>query len=61
MGILRDDLLIPIGGLCLAAAILIDRFIGPGVLMDFLVGVFTGLAIILNLVGLYRRGKNQSN
>jgi len=59
MAILRDDLLIPIGGLCLAAAILIDRFIGPGVLIDFLVGVFTGLAIILNLVGLYRN-RNQS-
>ncbi|MGD9395979.1 MAG: hypothetical protein PVJ05_06095 [Candidatus Thorarchaeota archaeon] len=59
MAILRDNLLIPIGGLCLAAAILMDRFIGPGALVDFLVGVFTGLAIILNLVGLYR-SRNQS-
>ncbi len=57
LAILRDDLLIPIGGLCLAAAILMDRFIGPGALVDFLVGVFTGLAIVLNLLGLYRSRK----
>lgn len=55
MGILRDDLLIPVGGICLAAAILMDRFIGPGASVDFLVGLLTGLAIVLNLVGLYRR------
>ena len=55
MGILRDDLLIPVGGICLAAAILIDRFVGPGALVDFLVGLFTGLSIVLNLLGLYRR------
>ena len=54
-------MLIPIGGICLAAAILLDRFIGPGTLVDFLVGLFTGLAIVLNLVGLYRRGRNSSN
>jgi len=61
MVILRDDLLIPVGGICLAAAILIDRFIGPGVPVDFLVGLLTGLAIMLNLVGLYRRRNSSSN
>ena len=54
-------MLIPIGGICLAAAILLDRFIGPGTLVDFLVGLFTGLAIVLNLVGLHRRGRNSSD
>jgi hypothetical protein len=54
LGILRDDMLIPVGGICLAIAILLDRFIGPGTLVDFLVGLFTGLAVVLNLVGLYR-------
>jgi hypothetical protein len=51
-------MLIPIGGLCLASALLIDRFIGPGNLVDFAVGILVGLSIILNLVGLHRRGKN---
>jgi hypothetical protein len=55
LAILKDDLLIPVGGICLAAAILIDRFVGPGALVDFLVGLFTGLSIVLNLLGLYRR------
>ena len=61
MAILRDDLLIPVGGICLAAALLIDRFIGSGSLVDFLVGILIGLSIILNLLGLYRRGKNSSD
>jgi len=57
LAILKDDLLIPIGGICLAAAILMDRFVGPGASVDFLVGLFTGLSIVLNLLGLYRRGR----
>jgi len=61
MGILRDDLLIPVGGICLAAALLIDRFIGPGISVDFLVGILTGLSIALNLVGLYRRRNTTSD
>ena len=54
-------MLIPVGGICLAAALLVDRFVGSGNLVDFLVGLLIGLSIILNLVGLYRRGKNSSN
>jgi len=61
LAILRDDMLIPVGGICLAAALLVDRFVGSGNLVDFLVGVLIGLSIMLNLVGLYRRGKNSSN
>lgn len=55
MAILKDDLLIPVGGICLAAAILMDRFVGSGTSVDFLVGLLTGLSIVLNLLGLYRR------
>ena len=55
MAILTDDLLIPVGGICLAAAILMDRFVGSGASVDFLVGLLTGLSIALNLLGLYRR------
>lgn len=55
MAILTDDLLIPVGGICLAAAILMDRFVGSGASVDFLVGLLTGLSIVLNLLGLYRR------
>ena len=55
MGILRDDLLIPVGGICLAAALLIDRFVGPGAIVDFVVGLLIGSSIVLNLIGLYRR------
>jgi hypothetical protein len=55
LAILTDDLLIPVGGICLAAAILMDRFVGSGASVDFLVGLLTGLSIVLNLLGLYRR------
>ncbi|NHI90413.1 MAG: hypothetical protein EAX87_12905 [Candidatus Thorarchaeota archaeon] len=54
MVIRKNGALIPFGGLCLSAALLIDRFAGTGTLVDFLVGLLTGLAIVLNLVGLYR-------
>jgi hypothetical protein len=58
MAILKDEWLIPIGCICLAISILLDRFVvGDGVL-DFVIGILTGLAIVLNLVGLYRsRGR----
>jgi hypothetical protein len=55
LAIMTDDLLIPVGGICLAAAILMDRFVGSGASVDFLVGLLTGLSIVLNLLGLYRR------
>ena len=61
MGILRDDLLIPVGGICLAAALLIDRFVGPGSIVDFVFGLLIGLSIVLNLIGLYRRKNSASD
>nr|KXH75344.1 MAG: hypothetical protein AM325_16195 [Candidatus Thorarchaeota archaeon SMTZ1-45] len=61
MVVRRNGLLIPLGAICLAAALLIDRFIGSGFLVDFSVGVLTGMSIILNLVGLYRSANIKSD
>ena len=56
---LRDEWLIPIGGICLAAAILTDRFVPlEAAILDFIIGVLTGLSMVLNLVGLYRMRKS---
>ena len=58
MVLLKNEWLIPVGCICLAISILLDRFVvGDGVL-DFIIGILTGLSIVLNLVGLYRsRGR----
>ena len=54
MALIKDEWLLPFGGLCLAVAIGLDRFlVGDGIL-DFAVGVFIGLSMVLNLAGLYR-------
>lgn len=59
MALLRDEWLIPIGGICLAAAILTDRFVPlEAAILDFIIGVLTGLSMVLNLVGLYRMRKS---
>ncbi|MFW9956942.1 MAG: hypothetical protein ACFFCT_02635 [Candidatus Odinarchaeota archaeon] len=55
MALIKDDWLIPIGGICLAIAILSDRFLMVDIpVLDFIIGVFTGMSVVLNLVGLYR-------
>ncbi len=54
MAKVKDEWLIPIGGICLAAAILFDRFIIGVGLVDFAIGILTGLSIVLNLVGLHK-------
>ena len=55
MVLLKDEWLIPIGSICLAIAILVDRFlILENSAIDFIIGVLTGVALILNLVGLAR-------
>ncbi len=55
MALIKDNWLIPIGGICLAIAILSDRFLMVDVpVLDFIIGVFTGMSVVLNLVGLYR-------
>ncbi|UCE09034.1 MAG: hypothetical protein JSW61_08555 [Candidatus Thorarchaeota archaeon] len=54
MAILKDEWLIPVGGICLAIALLVDRFVpGDGVL-DLVLGILIGLAIALNLAGLHK-------
>ncbi|MBN2228501.1 MAG: hypothetical protein JW779_02835 [Candidatus Thorarchaeota archaeon] len=56
--LLKDEWLIPIGGICLAIAILADRFLVADVqILDFIIGVLTGMALVLNLLGLYRMGR----
>ncbi|MFX1264168.1 MAG: hypothetical protein ACFFCK_02510 [Promethearchaeota archaeon] len=56
--LLRDEWLIPIGGICLAIALVIDRFLPEYDILSFLMGILIGLSITLNLVGLYRsRGR----
>ena len=56
--ILKDEWLIPIGGICLALALVIDRFLPVNDVLSFVMGILIGLSVTLNLVGLYRsRGK----
>lgn len=57
MVLVKDKYLIPIGVLCLAFAILVDRFLPQDSVTSFLVGVLTGISIVTNLVGLYREGR----
>jgi hypothetical protein len=58
MAIMKDEWLIPIGVICLALALLADRFLMVEIpLLDFIIGILTGISIVLNLVGLYRTGR----
>jgi len=60
MALMKDEWLIPVGVLCLAAAILSDRFLTiGGAVLDFVVGILVGVSIVLNLVGLYRMRKSK--
>jgi uncharacterized membrane protein YjjP (DUF1212 family) len=61
MALMKNEWLIPVGVLCLAAAILSDRFllmIG-GTVLDFVVGILAGVSIVLNFAGLYRMRKSK--
>jgi hypothetical protein len=56
--ILKDQWLIPIGGICLAVALVIGQFLPENDVLSFLMGILIGLSITLNLAGLYKsRGK----
>ena len=58
MVVLKNEWLIPVGCICLAISILLDRFVVGDGILDFIIGILTGLSIVLNLVGLYRsRGR----
>ncbi|MHA2071388.1 MAG: hypothetical protein ACW985_06340 [Candidatus Thorarchaeota archaeon] len=52
--ILKNEWLIPLGGICLAVALVIDHFLPENDILSFLMGILIGLSITLNLVGLYR-------
>ena len=55
MALIKGEWLLPLGGICLAIAILADRFLLIDIpSLDFVVGMFTGLALVLNLVGLVK-------
>ncbi len=54
MALLKDKYLIPIGVLCVAFALLIDRFLPVDSVTSFIVGILIGLSITLNVVGLYK-------
>ncbi|MHA2066599.1 MAG: hypothetical protein ACXABY_19680 [Candidatus Thorarchaeota archaeon] len=51
---MKDEWLIPLGGICLAVALTIDHFLPENESLSFLMGVLIGLSITLNLAGLYR-------
>jgi hypothetical protein len=52
--ILKNEWLIPLGGICLAVALVIDHFLPENDILSFVMGILIGLSITLNLVGLYR-------
>ncbi|MFW9847286.1 MAG: hypothetical protein ACFFD6_11085 [Candidatus Thorarchaeota archaeon] len=52
--IMKNEWLIPLGCICLAIALLIDRFLPENEFLSFLIGILIGLSITLNLIGLYR-------
>ena len=59
MVLLHDEWLIPIGSMCLAVAILADRFlIIENSLLDFTIGMLTGISLVLNIIGLARTRKD---
>jgi hypothetical protein len=64
MALIKEEWLLPLGGICLAIAILADRFLAASLdipILDFVVGVFTGLALVLNLVGLIKMSRKVSS
>ena len=56
----KPEYMFAIGMFSLAIALLLDRFAGQAPIIDFFVGVFTGLSLTLNLAYLirYRIEKN---
>jgi len=45
----NKEVMLTIGLFSLTIAILLDRFAGPGIIVDFLCGLFTGLSLTMNL------------
>jgi len=62
MALIKDEWLLPLGGLFLAISILAERFLLVDVpILDFLIGVFTGLALVLNLLGLVKMSRKAAS
>ena len=55
----NNNLLLVFGQLALAVSILLNHFAGESTLVSFLVGLFTGLSIVLNIASAVsgRKGK----
>jgi type III secretory pathway component EscV len=53
MAILKRKYFLPLGMLCLALSVIFDHFLPPAVVVDFLVGVFAGMSVVLNMAGIY--------
>jgi hypothetical protein len=54
---LKRRLMLPLGMISLAFALLIDRFLPHDSTFDFIVGVLIGMSIVLNLVGIHYGAK----
>ncbi len=62
MALIKDEWLLPLGGIFLAIAILADRFLVTDAgILDFIIGVFTGMSMVLNIVGLWKAGRKMSS
>ncbi|TFH00006.1 hypothetical protein E4H12_00730 [Candidatus Thorarchaeota archaeon] len=62
MTLIKDEWLLPLGAICLVIALLADRFLLIEVpIIDFVVGIFAGLALVLNLFGLVKMSKKMSS
>lgn len=55
----RQVLALPIGLILLAIAILIERFLPASDLLDFIVGVLTGISIVLNIFYIFAISKKR--
>lgn len=53
MAILKRKYFLPLGMMCLALSVILDHFFPPYVVVDFLVGVFAGVSVVLNMAGIY--------
>jgi hypothetical protein len=62
LALIKEEWLLPLGGICLAIAIMADRFLlVDAPILDFLVCVFTGMALVLNLVGLVKMSRKAAS
>jgi len=55
---IKQVLALPIGMIFLGIAILMDKFLPANRLYDFMVGLFTGLSLVLNIYYIFAIAKN---